>query len=1736
MAKGSQAPVDSKQPTVVKQLPWTLVPSEELYRLHVGATEWSLQAPVLLRSVADSKAKKVWQSRLEPFRHQVQNLITFCRRAPVALLADDVGLGKTVSAGLILAELMARGRVKRALVVAPKLLLPQWKEELDKKFAIKSEAVSGSEAVAAFASKTQVIVTTYHAFSRYADQIQPETFDLVIFDEAHKLRNLHGTKSPPKMATAAQDCLTKGRFRYVLMLTATPIQNRIWDLYSLVALLTCANGHKNPLGSPSEFRARYLSVDEGQERLNPKRRQEFQAELGKYIARTRRVDAKLAFPTRVVKTLRVEPSEPERSLIKLMMKLAKSHKNANALTRISLGTALMSSPIALRNQLRSMADSGTIDECYAEEAEEILEDSELSAKLLALEGLIKKLKAERPSDWRVVVFTSRKATQDMIVNHLRAAGVAVGTIRGGEACANELAIKHFCAKAPRVNVLVSTDAGSEGVNLQAANVLVNFDLPWNPMVLEQRIGRIQRLMSPHAEVVVFNLVLSGTVEEYVVEKILHKLQTVVSSIGDIEAILEATGQGDDQEDGDFEDQISELVFKSLAGADVEAATAKAMKSIDEAKQVYKAEQASVERALGELDAFHKDGPKLPNIDPQVPSMPPESFVVAALAAEGASVKPLGSGLLEVHYKGGGGGFFAVDEAAMDSAKQQGLLAPRECWPGSRDFEELARKWSAKAALLVHESPPATKEEIEHELLDWLSAHAHLNLVRATVGDSRQEHCGKMLLVGGGHNRYDRLERTIETAIAPEVLEQVNPDWMSWPTANVSVPSEAVRDLSPDAAGKSVGADAALSKFNRFYLERMKHELELASEESLESVRSKFVVNWEVTARAARLVRVVSSAISVTLVTAGGAECEARFEFSSAKVGAGRLRPTDEWKRCEATGSRYPGTFFGMCEVTGKNVALCELERCPVSSVRMCKSLMKVCEESGSLVNPECLLQCAVTQKLVCRGLLSKSAVSGVHALTRVMRKCEFTGAVCAESELEGSEISGRLFRADESARSTVSGRRGHRSEFVAISEPEGLGARDEVAQSCVSLRWGQRSRMIASDVASERLGLPSEARRCAVTGQTVLLDEVELSIVSGAPAIKSYLVPCDLTGGMCLPTELAVSEVSSKRVRSDQFAVSAVTGKRGHTSEFVLVGERSVEHSLAERSAVNGEWGIRSEMVESVLSPGLFAFPSEVVRSAETGRCCLPSQAFRSPSSGKLGLPDETVVCEFSNLRVLRDEVGRSEIGSRIYRLDEEVRSAKSGRVGHRSEFVAVIGSAGPLAIDEAVRSDLSGGWGDPEKMHRSDVPPARWGFPQEFVVSRVSSKRALLDECVRSQVSDAPMLQGEESVCDFTRAIAMPSEIDRSEVSGRMYRRDQSVRCVESGRRGHRSEFVSSVDPVGSVAVDLAVKSDLSGEWMSRSRAVYSESGSGRVGLKQETARCEVSGATLLRDELAKCAASGKLVGKDHLRASDRSGKLALPSELITCAQTGARLLPSEVGTCSITGSVVDSTLLAKSDLSESMALAQLMRTCPESGLRFLPVEGAKCEVTGAIVAPAVLVPCSITRRRGIQKTMRTCPTTGCAYIEDQVTRDRVRLSTGSEESLRSCSWSGGSCLATAGAICSLTGLWVSNAHLNPNGELSALRDILDGRSNATCDSVATSILRELVRLPGFPAKAVSAISVQAPDRKRAVLRVEVTHGLLGLGRRTCGVVLSLQKPVRVLGKAVLGKCGQHGWAALVE
>ncbi len=800
--------------------------SPEEFGLHRAAIEWDLDASLSINDPEDIESRRHWKDRLEPYEHQIRNLITFCRRAPVALIADDVGLGKTISAGFVLSELFTRRKVRRALVLCPKILLPQWKEELESKFGIRAVHAVGQELSYALnrGGKDEVLITTYDSARSRMELIRTAGFDALILDEAHKLRNLHGASgaNPPKFATAVRAALADRVFKYVVMLTATPVKNRLWDLYSLIDCLTVAKGHRNPLGSRSDFADRYLSNNPiAALHLNPWRRDEFRRILSEYMVRTRRADALLLFPERQVRTLREAATEAEA---RLMVLVGRAISDLPGFMQVSVAVAhaLMSSPEALLAQLQNMR-AGASPELVSAAQEAVRSGIPTSKQRLLLQ-VLQELKSQAGDTWRAVVFTIRKETQNAIGARLTAAGLKVGYIRGGQGRANETAIRGFWRDPPAANVLVSTDTGAEGINLQVANVVVNYDLPWDPMVVEQRIGRVQRLKSKFTHVVVFNLTVAGSVEERVVTRLLEKLQLISQTVGDVEAILEAASEKSGDE-GALQDTIQKLVIQSLAGADVERDLRLAAESIERAKKIYEEERQVVDTQLGSLDAMHRTGPRMPKLAKCAPSMGVRDFVLAALGASGGEVVPERGSFLRASVPGRAPFLLTFDESA--EAGPGGIISAmpvRVFAEGRPDFTRLVGEWTKRSEhhVLVVPSKP---DELNSIASSWCAGLGDARLTGVTTISRKPSFQGTLLCrmaAGVAHDRYEKLVEIAGGAAGHPALDRSKLPLGATADADEIEPETLAPGIGRDAEAAAT-ADPDIGGFVRFYTDRLKEE-------------------------------------------------------------------------------------------------------------------------------------------------------------------------------------------------------------------------------------------------------------------------------------------------------------------------------------------------------------------------------------------------------------------------------------------------------------------------------------------------------------------------------------------------------------------------------------------------------------------------------------------------------------------------------------------------------------------------------------------------------------------------------------------------------------------------------------------------------------------------------------------------------------------------------------------------
>ncbi|MFN0059736.1 MAG: DEAD/DEAH box helicase [Planctomycetota bacterium] len=1227
------------------------------YDLHRAALEWSLAEPIIIQSAEDVKSRADWKGRIEPYEHQVKNLFTFCRRLPVTLIADDVGLGKTISAGLIIAELLARRRVRRVLVLAPSILLPQWREEMESKFGIRAREVKGNELDTEISrpSEANIIITTYETARARLDRLRPDAFEMLVLDEAHRLRNLYGTNAgPPVFAQAVRRALEERQFRYVLMLTATPIQNRLWDMYSLIDCLAVARGHPNPLGDPKNFKARYIAPDRNNQarKLQPKYAEEFRGILRQYVVRTRRGDARLVFPERKVATDAVRPREKDEATLQLVQRVV---QDLNALAQTSVLQAAVSSPEALAAQLENMGKNRTVRMDAVLEARRIADAPGLTAKLERVARFVSQLRGERPDDWRLVVFTTRKETQRAIVQHLRGTGVSVGTIDGENPRGRQDAIEGFRADPPRYHVIVSTDAGAEGVNLQAGNIVVNYDLPWNPMKVEQRIGRVQRLGSKHAHVIVQNFVLAGSYEHHIVATLLEKLQVIAQTVGDIEALLEAVDM--DEEDGDksLEARIRELVLLALRGQDVSVATQRAVESIKEAKRLHESQSQELDATLGRCDELHEIGPRMPKIERVKPSMPVRDFVLATLRAMGGIVGETKPDLFLMNRAEDPSTVFTFSEDVHRRETQDGYFSGRSPLlyvPGHRDFERHTQHWVENHALFTETDQAPDPEVIEGVVRDWCARFPGVELEKSSVGVGWAGFEGTALCRAKVVNAVDsyeclfdvRIEDSCEHAAKlqskPDSPETRPPDSSrsisaldavergrriqelskllrpaamqeapGRPTASTRVapmaPDERdIGTLAPTVRGlveAAVRVRDDIKEFRRFYGLRLMEELQQAGNDPrrVKKVRDDFdpICYAEVVGASGKMRKRWVAGVQIRVDGAAAYTTD----IPIAPDGCSMAHEPDT-AECAITRRRIPAFALGTCSVSGGR----GLRHMMTSSARSQRTMLpvhaKTCEETGSKFHPDEVAQCAVTGRTTDAALLVESAVSGKRALDRALVACEFSRLRALPNEVVTSEVSGKKLLEPNAARSAVSGVLGDRSEFVRCDVSQAWLLPRESGQSSVSGRVVRAELLRPSDKSPSRHGVDDEIVTCSATGKRLLIDEVVRSDQSRRQFDRDLAAKSEISGRVGAPDEFDVCTVSGKRCLDDELSTCGESGRRALRDHLVVsaVSRRLIHPDFVERSAKCSQPAGKSEIRHCDWT-GTVLLPSELVQCKLTG-------------------------------------------------------------------------------------------------------------------------------------------------------------------------------------------------------------------------------------------------------------------------------------------------------------------------------------------------------------------------------------------------------------------------------------------------------------------------------------------------------------------------------------------------------
>ncbi|HEX5051604.1 MAG TPA: SNF2-related protein [Planctomycetota bacterium] len=606
----------------------------------------------------DQLSRSISNARVDLNPHQVDAAL-FAVRSPLSkgvVLADEVGLGKTIEAGLVMAQRWAERR-RRILVVVPATLRKQWAQEIADKFSIPATVLEAasfnrlgkSGAPNPFESDDHVVICSYHFAANKADYVSRVPWDLVVIDESHRLRNVYKTGN--KMARILRDTLQSPP---KLLLTATPLQNSLMELFGLVSFID-----EHVFGDEASFREQFLRSEneelrnlELRQRLAPICHRTLRRQVLEYIRFTRRIPITWDFyPTDEEQQLYHDvsdylqrdelfalPSAQRKLMTMVLRKLLASSSFAIAgtlrtlVSRLEAQLANVRIEAASRNEEDPLAaDFDTLDETReewgADTASEVTTPADLQRlqeEIVALKGylalaeriqhntkggaLLEALAAafqqtaQLGGPRKAVVFTESQRTQSYLFDLLERSGYegAVAILNGSNADERSKQVyKQWLARhegeevvtasrpvdvkaaiveefRERASILVATEAAAEGVNLQFCSLVCNFDLPWNPQRIEQRIGRCHRYGQKHDVVVVNFLNRKNAADQRVFELLDEKLHLFDGVFGTSDQVLGAIESG-----VDVERRIADIYQECRTEAEIGAAFTQLQADLDE---------------------------------------------------------------------------------------------------------------------------------------------------------------------------------------------------------------------------------------------------------------------------------------------------------------------------------------------------------------------------------------------------------------------------------------------------------------------------------------------------------------------------------------------------------------------------------------------------------------------------------------------------------------------------------------------------------------------------------------------------------------------------------------------------------------------------------------------------------------------------------------------------------------------------------------------------------------------------------------------------------------------------------------------------------------------------------------------------------------------------------------------------------------------------------------------------
>lgn len=464
---------------------------------------------------------KVAEIRRDPARHPLRKEllkvellpyqldgIAFVVGAGRAVLADDMGLGKTIQA-IGSAELLAReAGIRKVLIVCPASLKSQWRIEIERFCDRSCQLVLGGakERPAVYANDCFFTICNYEQVQRDLLAIERTVWDYIILDEGQRIKNWE---------TKTSQVIKALRSPFALVLSGTPLENRLDDLFSVVEFID-----ERRLGPAFRFFNRHRVVDERGKVLGYQKLDDLRARLRPILLRRTRGSVMQQLPPRTTEIVRIAPTQEQLDLHGAHMRVASAvlkKKFISEMDLLRLQRALL--------MCRMAADSTTLVD---------KKTPGYSSKLEMLDGLFERLLSE--ADRKIVLFSEWTTMLDLIERLLKRRGVAYVRLDGSVPQPKRQPLVRQFQNEPSCKLFITTNAGSTGLNLQAANTVINVDLPWNPAVLEQRVARAHR-MGQKNPVQVYVLVTEQTIEERLLGTLSSKHELALAAL-DVESTVD----------------------------------------------------------------------------------------------------------------------------------------------------------------------------------------------------------------------------------------------------------------------------------------------------------------------------------------------------------------------------------------------------------------------------------------------------------------------------------------------------------------------------------------------------------------------------------------------------------------------------------------------------------------------------------------------------------------------------------------------------------------------------------------------------------------------------------------------------------------------------------------------------------------------------------------------------------------------------------------------------------------------------------------------------------------------------------------------------------------------------------------------------------------------------------------------------------------------------------------------